>query len=101
MRTPAQASKTAPRVVIMHRIERSSASSPASAIGDARWRSTRSIASCWTTSWVARLRRRMVFALAVTDRHLYVTLGDTTLSGVVTRFDLSPPREAVTGCRSV
>lgn len=37
---------------------------------------------------VARLERRMVFALAVTDRHLYVTIGDTTLSGVVTRFGL-------------
>ena len=39
---------------------------------------------------VARLERRMVFALAVTDRHLYVTFGNTTLSGVVTPFGLSP-----------
>jgi len=38
---------------------------------------------------VARLERRMVFALAVSDRHLYVTLGDTTISGVVTRFGLA------------
>jgi uncharacterized protein YaeQ len=37
---------------------------------------------------VARLERRMVFALSVTDRHLYVTLGDSTLSGVVTPFAL-------------
>lgn len=36
-----------------------------------------------------RLERRMAFALAVTDRHLYVTLGDTTLSGVVTRLPLA------------
>jgi uncharacterized protein YaeQ len=35
---------------------------------------------------VARLDRRMVFALAVTDRHVYLTLGDTTLSGVITPF---------------
>ena len=38
---------------------------------------------------VGRLERRMVFALAVTDRHLYVTLGDTTFSGVVTPFRLA------------
>lgn len=37
---------------------------------------------------VARLERRMVFALAVTDRHLYVTLAETTLSGVVRAFRL-------------
>lgn len=35
-----------------------------------------------------RLERRMAFALAVTDRHLYVTIGDTTLSGAVTRLSL-------------
>lgn len=38
---------------------------------------------------VAHLKRRMAFALAVTDRHLYVTLGDRTLSGVVTPFRLA------------
>lgn len=31
----------------------------------------------------ARLERRMRFDLAVTDRHLYLSLGDTTLSGAV------------------
>jgi uncharacterized protein YaeQ len=36
----------------------------------------------------ARLERRMAFDLAVTDRHLYVTLGDTTLAGAVTRYPL-------------
>ncbi|MGH7788337.1 MAG: YaeQ family protein [Candidatus Binatia bacterium] len=39
---------------------------------------------------VARLERRMVFELAVSDRHLYVTLGAATLAGVVTRFALAP-----------
>lgn len=34
----------------------------------------------------ARLDRRMVFALAVSDRHLYVTLDEATLSGAVTRL---------------
>ena len=33
---------------------------------------------------VARLARRMRFDLAVTDRHLYVSLGEETLSGSVT-----------------
>ena len=36
-----------------------------------------------------RLERRMVLALAVTDRHLFVTLGETTLTGVVTPLALS------------
>lgn len=33
---------------------------------------------------VARLERRMDFDLSVSDRHLYLSLGDTTLTGVVT-----------------
>jgi uncharacterized protein YaeQ len=36
-----------------------------------------------------RLERRMVLALAVTDRHLFVTLGETTMSGEVTRLGLA------------
>jgi uncharacterized protein YaeQ len=32
---------------------------------------------------VSRLQRRMEFDLSVSERHLYVTLGDTTLSGKV------------------
>ena len=36
-----------------------------------------------------RLERRMVLELAVSDRHLYVTLGGTTLSGVVTPLSLA------------
>ena len=38
---------------------------------------------------VARLERRMLFDLAVTDRHLYVTLGDTTLEGVIRPYTLA------------
>jgi uncharacterized protein YaeQ len=37
----------------------------------------------------ARLERRMGFALAVSDRHLYLTLGDDSLSGAVTRHPIS------------
>lgn len=35
-----------------------------------------------------RLDRRLALDLAVTDRHLFVTLGDATFSGVVTRVAL-------------
>lgn len=38
---------------------------------------------------VARLERRMVFNLAVTDRNLYVTFGDTTVAGIVTPYTLA------------
>jgi uncharacterized protein YaeQ len=36
-----------------------------------------------------RLERRMVLGLAVTDRHLFVTLGETTLTGIVTPLALA------------
>lgn len=36
-----------------------------------------------------RLDRRMAFALSVTDRELYVSIGDTTLTGVARRIRLS------------
>ena len=38
----------------------------------------------------ARLERRLVIDLAVTDGHLYVTLGAVTLSGPVTPYRLAP-----------
>ena len=38
---------------------------------------------------VARLDRRTAFALAVTERHLYVTIGDETLDGVMTIHPVS------------
>jgi uncharacterized protein YaeQ len=37
---------------------------------------------------VARLERRLAFTLAVTGGHLYVTLGDAVLEGVVERHAL-------------
>jgi uncharacterized protein YaeQ len=39
---------------------------------------------------VARLERRMAFDLAVTDRHLYLTIGADTLAGAVVRHALAP-----------
>ena len=38
-----------------------------------------------------RLERRMVFELAVTNRHLYLTLGGVTLDGVLTPYVLTAP----------
>ena len=38
----------------------------------------------------SRLDRRMRFDLSVTDRHLFVTIGDETLSGEVQRVSLAP-----------
>ncbi|MEO7192175.1 MAG: YaeQ family protein [Vicinamibacterales bacterium] len=35
---------------------------------------------------VDRLERRMAFALSITDRELYLSLADTTLTGVVSRL---------------
>jgi len=37
---------------------------------------------------VARLKRRMVFALSVTGGHLYVTIGDDVIEGTVERHAL-------------
>ena len=37
---------------------------------------------------VERLERRMAFTLMVSENHLYVTLGDETLDGAVTRLSL-------------
>jgi uncharacterized protein YaeQ len=39
---------------------------------------------------VSRLDRRMRFDLSVTDRHLFLTIGDETLSGSVERLSLVP-----------
>jgi uncharacterized protein YaeQ len=38
---------------------------------------------------VTRLERRTAFALAVTDRHLYVTIGGETFDGIVERHALA------------
>ena len=38
----------------------------------------------------ARLERRLVFDLSVNDGNLYLTLGDVTLSGLITPYTLAP-----------
>jgi uncharacterized protein YaeQ len=40
--------------------------------------------------FVSRLTRRMEFDLSVSERHLYISLGDTTFSGIVEAKRLSP-----------
>jgi len=39
---------------------------------------------------VRRLERRMKFDLSVTDRHLFLSIGDATLNSAVERFRLAP-----------
>jgi uncharacterized protein YaeQ len=39
----------------------------------------------WLASLAARLTRRMQFTLTVAERHLYVSLGEETLAGVIER----------------
>lgn len=41
----------------------------------------------------ARLERRMQFDLSVTERHLFVSIGGTTLSGAVERISLAAPTD--------
>jgi uncharacterized protein YaeQ len=38
----------------------------------------------------ARLTRRMTFSLTVMERHLYVSFGEESLTGVLERIDLTP-----------
>jgi uncharacterized protein YaeQ len=43
----------------------------------------------WLASLTARLERRMEFALTVADRHVYLTLGEETLTFPVPRISLA------------
>jgi uncharacterized protein YaeQ len=42
----------------------------------------------WLASFAARLTRRMQFTLTVAERHLYVSLGEETLAGVIERIEM-------------
>jgi uncharacterized protein YaeQ len=44
----------------------------------------------WLAGLVARLTRRMAFSMTVMERHVYVSIGAETVSGVVRRFALQP-----------
>jgi uncharacterized protein YaeQ len=42
----------------------------------------------WLASLAARLTRRMEFTLTVAERHLYLSLGEETLAGVIERIPI-------------
>src|SRR3979490_1605900 len=42
----------------------------------------------WLASLAARLTRRMEFTLTVAERHLYLSIGDETLAGVIERIPI-------------
>jgi uncharacterized protein YaeQ len=42
----------------------------------------------WLASLAARLTRRMEFTLTVAERHIYLSLGEETLAGVIERVQL-------------
>lgn len=44
----------------------------------------------WLAGVAARLTRRMEFTLTVAERHLYLSLGQDTLAGVVERIEMRP-----------
>ena len=44
----------------------------------------------WVSKLAQRLQRRTQFALTVAERHLYVSLGEETLSAVVERIPVAP-----------
>jgi uncharacterized protein YaeQ len=46
----------------------------------------------WLASLAARLARRMEFSLTVADRHVYLSLGEETLSSVVERIAVGADR---------
>ena len=42
----------------------------------------------WLASVAARLTRRMEFTLTVAERHLYLSLGEETMAGVISRVEI-------------
>jgi uncharacterized protein YaeQ len=44
----------------------------------------------WLTALAERLARRMAFTLTVSERHVYLSLGEETLSAAVQRIPLQP-----------
>src|ERR1700687_134309 len=42
----------------------------------------------WLASLAARLTRRMAFTLTVAERHIYLSLGEETLAGVLERVEI-------------
>ena len=48
-----------------------------------------SVGRDFLSACVARLERRMAFSLTITERHLYVAVGDDVIEGVLTRHEVT------------
>ena len=48
----------------------------------------------WLSSLAERLQRRTTFTLTVSEQHLYLSLGEETLSGAIRRIFVGPPLRA-------
>jgi uncharacterized protein YaeQ len=86
-----KASKAAPRVAVYTHKD---AANLVRQLGEARIHRAETIAlygvdRALLAALAARLERRMAFALAISDRHLYLTLGADSLSGAVVHHPLS------------
>jgi uncharacterized protein YaeQ len=44
----------------------------------------------WLAKLAARLARRMEFSLTISEQHVYLSLGEETLSSIIERFALGP-----------
>lgn len=86
-----RASKAAPRVVVY--VHKDVAQFLARLAGEKIHRSQAlelyAVDREWLANLVARLSRRMVFTLTVADQHLYLSMGEETLSTVINR--VAPP----------
>lgn len=85
-----KASKAAPRVVIYCHKDASLLATKLAAEKIHRLEAVELYAldRAWLAELVKKLARRMTFTLTVAERHLYLTLGDETLSCVVERLRL-------------
>lgn len=85
-----RASKAAPRVVVY--VHKDVAQFLARLAGEKIHRSQAlelyAVDREWLANLVARLSRRMVFTLTVADQHLYLSMGEETLSTVINRVAL-------------
>ena len=48
----------------------------------------------WLSSLAERLQRRTTFTLTVSEQHLYLSLGEETLSGIIRRIPVGQPLRA-------
>lgn len=85
-----KASKTAPRVAVyVHKdVAQFTARLAGERIHRAEALELYAVDREWLANLVARLSRRMVFTLTVADQHIYLSIGEETLSTVLNRIAL-------------